>query len=191
MTATPSEWQRIAEIRQEQLEEISKKEDQKKNRNFVQVYDPFWQRLQNLMRQGKTCARLYAFLAQHIDASTGAVVASQSFLAKHLGVSTKTISRMSEELEGLGAMVRIPVQGRLYAYAMHPQEVWRGYNNSKRYAAFNSKTLADQNGEIRRRLKAMVIAEGHDPDEILGADLSQDELDLDLDQQDGIPQSQQ
>ena len=41
------------------------------------------------------------------------------------------------------------------AYALSPHEVWKGYNTTKEYAAFVTKTLVNKNGEIQRRIKAM------------------------------------
>ena len=43
-------------------------------------------------KQG-VAARLYSFLAEHIDPSCGAVVADQQFLADKMGVNRSTIIR--------------------------------------------------------------------------------------------------
>ena len=48
-------------------------------------------------------------------------------------------------------MVRIPVAGKVCAYALDPHEVWKGYNSSKDYAAFVTKTLVNNDGEINGR----------------------------------------
>ena len=47
-------------------------------------------------------------------------------------------------------MVRIPVAGKVCAYALDPHEVWKGYNTSKDYSAFVTKTLVNKDGEIKR-----------------------------------------
>ena len=52
-------------------------------------------------------------------------------------------------------MVRIPVAGKVCAYALDPHEVWKGYNTSKDYSAFVTKTLVNKDGEIKRRIMAM------------------------------------
>ena len=36
-----------------------------------------------------------------------------------------------------------------------PHEVWKGYNTSKDYSAFVTKTLVNKDGEIKRRIMAM------------------------------------
>ena len=57
--------------------------------------------------------------------------------------------------EEKGALVRIPVAGKVCAYALDPHEVWKGYNTSKDYSAFVTKTLVNKDGEIKRRIMAM------------------------------------
>ncbi|MGG7300037.1 repA, partial [Escherichia coli] len=51
--------------------------------------------------------------------------------------------------------VKIPVAGRVCAYALNPHEVWKGYDNNKPTAAFFTKTLVSKDGEIKRRIMAM------------------------------------
>ena len=98
---------------------------------------------------------LYSFLAEHIDPTCGAVVAEQQFLADKLNVSRSTIKRWLNYLETKNAVVRIPVAGNVCAYALDPHEVWKGYNSSKGYAAFVSKTLVNVDGDVQRRIVAM------------------------------------
>ncbi|MEM5690577.1 helix-turn-helix domain-containing protein, partial [Klebsiella pneumoniae] len=58
------------------------------------------------------------------------------FLAEKLGVSRSTIIRWLNYLESKNALVRIPVAGKVCAYALDPHEVWKGYNTTKNHAAF-------------------------------------------------------
>ena len=55
------------------------------------------------------------------------MVCDQQFLANQMGVSTRTIRRWLDYLEEKGALVRIPVAGKVCAYALDPHEVWKGY----------------------------------------------------------------
>ncbi|MEZ6889687.1 firmicute plasmid replication protein RepL, partial [Escherichia coli] len=87
--------------------------------------------------------------------SCGAVVCDQKFLADYFGVSLRTIQYWIGDLESIGAIVKIPV-GIYYAYALDPYQVWRGYNKSKKYAAFNAKTLTQKDGVIDRKLRLML-----------------------------------
>ncbi|NAJ49088.1 hypothetical protein GUB47_26855 [Escherichia coli] len=43
-----------------------------------------------------------------------------------------------------------------YRYVTDPYQVWRGYNKSKKYAAFNAKTLTQKDGVIDRKLRLML-----------------------------------
>ncbi|MBE3060855.1 helix-turn-helix domain-containing protein, partial [Klebsiella pneumoniae] len=64
-------------------------------------YQKGWERIRELSKdkQGVVAIPLYAFLAEHIDPSCGAVVADQQFLADKLGVSRSTIKRWLNYLE--------------------------------------------------------------------------------------------
>lgn len=151
-----------AQRRQRELDSIDLKEEQereeaRKNKGFTQTYPKGWQRIRELVKdkQGTAAVGLYSFFAEHIDPSCGAVVADQQFLADQMGVSRSTISRWLNYLEDKKALVRIPVAGKVCAYALDPHEVWKGYNNSKEYAAFVTRTLVNNDGEIKRRIMAM------------------------------------
>ncbi|MHD0423037.1 helix-turn-helix domain-containing protein, partial [Escherichia coli] len=79
----------------------------------------------------------------------------QQFLAEKLGVSRSTIIRWLNYLESKNALVRIPVAGKVCAYALDPHDVWKGYNTTKNHAAFVTKTLVNKDGDIQRRIMAM------------------------------------
>ena len=114
-----------------------------------------WKRLAELAKGNSAAFGFYTYLAQHIDGSCGAVVADQTFLAEQFNVTTRTIRNWVKYLEEMHALVKIPVTGRVCAYALNPHEVWKGYDNAKPYAAFLTKTLVNKDGEIQRRIMAM------------------------------------
>ena len=138
------------------LESMGKR---KKNSRFTQVSPKGWERVRELLtdKQGVAALRLYSFLAEHIDPSCGAVVADQQFLADKMGVNRSTIIRWLNYLESKNALVRIPVAGKVCAYALDPHEVWKGYNTSKDYSAFVTKTLVNNDGDIKRRIMSMFL----------------------------------
>ena len=106
---------------QKKLEEI---EEQRKNRSFTQVYPKGWKKIGNLAKGNPGAFGLYTFFAEHIDASCGAVVADQKFLANTLKVSTRTIQRWLDYLEENNALVRIPVAGKVCAYVSYRKPSW-------------------------------------------------------------------
>ena len=59
-----------------------------------------------------------------------------------------------------GALARIPAAGKVCAYALDPHEVWKGYNTSKDYSAFVTKTLVNKDGEIKTPDNGYVFRRG-------------------------------
>lgn len=168
-------------IRQRQLKKQAEKEHQeheeaKKNISFTQVSPKGWERVRELLmdKQGIAALKLYSFLAEHIDPSCGAVVADQQFLAEKMDVSRTTIIRWLNYLESKNALVRIPVAGKVCAYALDPHEVWKGYNTNKNYAAFVTKTLVNHDGEIKRRIISMFKSHESDQEAAGDAESQQD-----------------
>lgn len=146
---------READIKREELKEAKEQEEARKNRGFTQVYPKGWKRIMELSKGNAGATGLYAFFAEHIDPSCGAVVCDQQFLADQFDVTTRTIRNWLNYLEEKKAIIRIPVAGRVCAYALDPYEVWKGYNTSKDYSAFTTKTLVNKDESIQRRLMSM------------------------------------
>lgn len=163
ITVASDSQRRIRKNELDRLEEIEAKEREKarKNDNFTQTTPAGWKRMREMIKSKETAPALplYMFFAEHIDPSCGAVVADQGFLAERMGVSIRTIQRWLNLLEEHRALVRIPVAGRVCAYALNPDEVWKGYKNNKEYAAFVTKTLVNKDGEIQRRIMSMFSPE--------------------------------
>jgi DNA-binding Lrp family transcriptional regulator len=131
----------------------------RENRRFVQIYPKGFRRLQMLIRDQPSAARLYALLAEHIDPQGGVVVASQAVLAEMLGVTDRTIRTLTKVLEDQKAIVRIRVGTGTYAYALDPDEVWRAWDVQKDHAVFRTKTLVSKGGEnasIKRRIQVLI-----------------------------------
>jgi hypothetical protein len=155
-----SKERRAHEVRKEKKQEKVSRE----NRNFTQVYERGWNKLNILLQECPSAARFWVFLAEQIDTS-GALVATQGALAKAMGVkSTKTIQRWSETLENHRSLLRVPLSGGVYAYALNPEEVWKAYDKDKEFAIFNTKTLVNTMGgdaaRIRRKIKILMDETG-------------------------------
>ncbi|EIQ2983813.1 helix-turn-helix domain-containing protein, partial [Salmonella enterica] len=136
-----------------------------KNKNFTQMYPLGWKRLRELYKENSGAGELYSLFAEHIDGACGAVVADQSYLATMLGVGRQTVSRYIKWLEEQGVLVKIPVAGKVCAYALNPYEVWKGYDNNKENAAFITKTLVSYDEGIKRRLMSMFSPPGDSRDQ--------------------------
>jgi hypothetical protein len=150
---------RLKQIAEKELEEVLEREKLRKNHNFTQTYPGGWRQIRNLADGNPGAVKLYSFFAEHIDATCGAVIADQQFLANEMGVNRSTIIRWLNYLEEKNAVLRIPITGKVCAYALNPNEVWKGYNTKKSYAAFITKTLVNKDGDIKRRIMAMFSPE--------------------------------
>jgi len=149
---------RISENKAADREDERRREEDRKNNNFTQVYPQGWETMKKLAGENPGAFRMYAFLAENIDSSCGAVVCDQTFLSNQFEVTVRTVQRWLNYLEENDCVIRIPVAGRVCAYALNPHQVWKGYNNGKDYAAFVTKTLVNKDGEIQRRIQAMFSA---------------------------------
>ena len=96
---------RKSELRAMDLQNDADLQEERKNRDFVQVYGPGFKRIRELAKQCWRSQSIRSF-AEHIDASCGAVIADQEFLASKLGVSTRTIRRYVDYLESAGAVTK-------------------------------------------------------------------------------------
>lgn len=137
-------------------------EEERKNRDFTQVYAPGWKRIIELADQSPAAVKLYALLAGQMDERAGAIVVSQHLLAELIGVTERTVRRLTASLEEIGAIARIKVGIGIYAYAINPAEVWKSWSTSKRYSAFVTRTLVDPRSAARGAVKLRQMV-GSDP----------------------------
>lgn len=159
VTTTEDRLQRFIQLVDERLNEEQKNKDRKKNKNFVQMYPKGFDRVIGILGEYPLAARIYMFLAKHIEPGTGAVVASQQLLADELDISIRSVQRGTKWLDENNIVLRIKLgAGTVYAYCLDPDEVWKSWNTSKKYAAFTTKTLArkEDNGDVKRRLMVML-----------------------------------
>ena len=158
--STPKErLKRFMQLVNSRLDEEKENKNRKKNKNFTQMYPKGFDRAIAIIEEYPLAAKLYMFLAKHIEPGTGAVVASQQLLADELNISTRSIQRATKWLDENNIVLRIKLgAGSIYAYCLDPDEVWKSWDISKKYAAFKTKTLArhKDNGDIKRRLMVML-----------------------------------
>lgn len=143
-------------------------DEERKNRDFVQVYPKGWRRLRWLMQEKPTAARLYSWIAEHMDPDGGALIVSQVVMAEAMGASEITIRRLTKWLEDHNVMVRVRVGSGVYAYALDPEEVWRAWDTTKDHAVFRTKTLVKKrdahNRQVERRIRMMLKEAAGEPE---------------------------
>lgn len=167
VSTTEERLQRFMQLINDRLNEEKENRDRKKNKNFTQMYPKGFDRVIAIIEEYPLAAKLYMFLAKHIEPGTGAVVASQDLLANELNVSVRSIQRATKWLDENNVVLKIRLgAGSVYAYCLDPDEVWKSWDTTKKYAAFNTKTLArhQDNGDIKRRLQVML--KGKNPSDV-------------------------
>ena len=141
----------------------------KKNKDFVQVYPKGWAKMRTILsKTGSTAPlMLYTFLAEHIDADGGVLVADQETICTSLEISRTTLWRACKFLEDHDALLRLKVGGNVYAYALDPSEVWRSWDSTKENAVFRTRTMvrkSAQDEQVQRRLMTMIREQRGEPE---------------------------
>jgi hypothetical protein len=145
----------------------------KRNKDFVQVYPKGWAKMRTILsKTGSTAPlMLYTFLAEHIDADGGVLVADQETICASLDISRTTLWRACKFLEDHDALIRLRVGGSVYAYALDPSEVWRSWDSTKENAVFRTRTMvrkSAQDEQVQRRLMTMIREQRGEPELPLG-----------------------
>jgi hypothetical protein len=167
---SPAEREQMAErLAAGRDEKISDEEKRRMNDGFVQVYSKGWARMRELLRETKSQAPLllYTFIAEHMDADGGVVVADQETICEAIGVSRTTLWRAITFLEERNALLRIVVGGSVSAYALDPSEIWRSWDSAKERAVFRTRTVvrtSAQSDKVKRRMMVMKKERSGEPE---------------------------
>lgn len=114
-------------------------EEEKKNRNFVQLYRPQIDNVTELAFENPTAFRLLMFLIKTMD-YTNALCVSNVALQEVLGLSKPTICRAIKHLKDNG-WVTVLKQGTSNVYIINPDVAWTAYENQKQYCKFNASVF--------------------------------------------------
>jgi hypothetical protein len=128
---------------------------ERKGPRFTKVYPKGWEALAALI-DNRAAAKLYMFLATSCG-HDNAVVCTYELLAEELGLSERTIRRAVRHLED-GSHVVVAKIGTANAYILNPEEVWKTYEEHKRFCGFSARALASktENGNLKRRLTHII-----------------------------------
>jgi hypothetical protein len=99
---------------------------------------------------------LWVFLARHCG-HDNALACSIELLAEELGCSERSIMRATKYLEENGALV-IAKMGTANVYILNDSEIWKTYEDHKRFCGFRANTLLShkQNPNLKKRLTHML-----------------------------------
>jgi len=127
----------------------------KQSDRFTKVYPRGWDALAGLV-DNRSAAKLYVFLADHCG-HDNALSCTYDLLAEELEMHERTIRRAVRDLEERGHLV-VAKMGTANVYILNPEEVWKTYEEHKRFCGFRTKALLSnkQNANLKRRLTHMV-----------------------------------
>jgi hypothetical protein len=132
-------------------------EEPPKGPRFTKLYERGWDRIGQLvtLKGGPTVAKLWVFLARNCG-HDNALSCTVDLLAEELEVSEKSIRRAAKYLEEHGALV-IAKLGTANVYILNDGEIWKTYEDHKRFCGFRAKTLVSEkaNPGLKRRLTHM------------------------------------
>lgn len=130
-------------------------ERQRQGSRFTKVYPKGWDALAGLV-DNRPAAKLYVFLADNCG-HDNALACTYDLLAEELELHERTIRRAVRDLEERGHIVVAKV-GTSNVYILNPAEVWKTYEDHKRFCGFRTRTLVSKkhNPDLKRRLTHMV-----------------------------------
>ncbi|WP_185681068.1 helix-turn-helix domain-containing protein [Parvibaculum sedimenti] len=148
----------------EAVDAALKDHESAKNSGFKMVFRAGWQRVQRLARKSQTALRLWAYLAEHAGPN-GALVITQSDLAKALGVTARTIRTHVRHLEETGALITMREAGG-YIYCLNPNEIWALAADQRRFAPFYTRVIfaKHSHGMLSKRLTVATFRADARPD---------------------------
>jgi hypothetical protein len=151
------------------------KQRQGPKERFTKVYPKGWSALAGLV-DNRPAAKLYVFLADNCG-HDNALACTYELLSEELDLHERTIRRAVRDLEERGHVVVAKV-GTANVYILNPAEIWKTYEDHKRFCGFRTRTLVSKkhNPDLKRRLTHMVNSKPEQPAH--GDDVQQDTDDV-------------
>lgn len=129
-------------------------EDRPKGPRFTKVYEAGWDRVEHLLtlKGGPTVGRLWVWLTRHAG-HDNAVVVTGELLAEVLDVHIRSVRRAAAVLVKAEAMIVAKI-GNANCYILNPGEVWKTYEDHKRFCGFTARAVVGfaENKGLRARL---------------------------------------
>lgn len=122
-----------------QQDKPEQQQDDKKNRNFIQLYRTGIDSLTELATANSTAFKLMMFLMKNMD-GTNALVVSNNALQEILQLSKATICRSVKYLKDSGYICVLKT-GTSNAYIVNPELAWTSYEYQKQYCKFSATVL--------------------------------------------------
>ncbi len=137
-----SQIQKLLELSKESEKENERKEQDKKNYNFVQIYRENMSEIRWLMTNHVFASSLLFFLLEHMD-NRNALACSYSVFEDYFGKSKMTIYRGIKVLEENG-FIDVLKMGTSNVYVVNEDLAWTDSNDKKKFAKYDGKILVSK-----------------------------------------------
>lgn len=131
--------QKLLELDEKNEQDQQKKENEKKNLNFIQLYRENMPELRWLMANHNFASSLLFFIIEHMD-NKNALACSYSVFEDYFGKSKMTIYRGIKVLEENG-FLSVLKMGTSNVYLVNEDLAWTNSNDKKKYAKYDGKIL--------------------------------------------------
>lgn len=131
--------------------------EKSKNPPFTQVYPRGWDTIGGLAAN-PAALKVYAFIAKHCD-HLNALVCPIEVLIEELGLSDRTVRRATKWLHDRRHLTILKV-GSANAYVLDHRDIWKNYDQYKRYCAFGATTLVSKSANKAMKTRLTVMMEG-------------------------------
>jgi hypothetical protein len=134
--------QRLLELDKNAEEQEKRKEEEKKNHNFIQVYRDHMPELRWLMANHNFASSLLFFIIEHMD-NRNALACSYSVFEDYFEKSKMTIYRGIKTLQENG-FIDVLKMGTSNVYLVNENLAWTSKNTEKKYAKYDGKILVSK-----------------------------------------------
>lgn len=130
---------RMKELEEQEKNKEEKREETKKNSNFVQIYRQNMPELRWLMAKSGIASSILFFIYEHMDGKN-ALACSYAVFEDYFEVSKPTITRALKLLRENG-FIDVLKMGTCNVYIANEEVAWTSWENQKEYSRFNGNML--------------------------------------------------
>ena len=136
------------QLKNDDMQREKEKEELKKNKGFVQMYERNIVYIRELIRENPLSAEIFLFLSEKMN-TKNALVCPTQVLCEVFNKSRATIDRATKILRDHG-YIFLTKAGQTSVYHLNPELVWKAWDSDKKYCEFQGNILISksENQEI-------------------------------------------
>jgi hypothetical protein len=124
---------------------------------FTKVYNNGWKTLGQIA-ENAMAMKVYAFLARNAD-HHNAVICSVELMATEIDAHPRSIMRATKWLHD-NLHLTIKKIATANVYILNCDDLWKTYEDQKRFCGVSARVLLSKSPEMKRRIKKVVEAQG-------------------------------